>query len=45
VRAEFHPWAAVPFFELARNSLRPSLARFQTESQSVTEPVFAAAIK
>jgi UDP-GlcNAc:undecaprenyl-phosphate/decaprenyl-phosphate GlcNAc-1-phosphate transferase len=45
VRSEFHPWAAVPFFELARNSLRPSLARFQTEPRSVTEPVFVAAIK
>jgi UDP-GlcNAc:undecaprenyl-phosphate GlcNAc-1-phosphate transferase len=45
VRAEFHPWAAVPFFELARNSLRPSLARFQTEPSRVNGPMFVAAIK
>jgi UDP-GlcNAc:undecaprenyl-phosphate GlcNAc-1-phosphate transferase len=45
VRAEFHPWAAVPFFELARNSLRPSLARFQTEPRRMNGPMFVTAIK
>jgi UDP-GlcNAc:undecaprenyl-phosphate GlcNAc-1-phosphate transferase len=45
VRAEFQPWAAVPFFELARNSLRPSLARFQSEARNVTEPAFISAAK
>lgn len=43
VRAEFQPWAAVPFFELARNSLRPTLARFQTASATPVEPTFLAA--
>ena len=43
VRAEFHPWAAVPFFELARTSLRPALARFEPELRNATEPVFVAA--
>jgi UDP-GlcNAc:undecaprenyl-phosphate GlcNAc-1-phosphate transferase len=45
VRAEFHPWAAVPFFELARTSLRPSLTRFQAQPRNASEPVFVAAIK
>jgi UDP-GlcNAc:undecaprenyl-phosphate/decaprenyl-phosphate GlcNAc-1-phosphate transferase len=45
VRAEFHPWSAVPFFDLARNSLRPNLARFQSEPRKSTETMFAAAIE
>jgi UDP-GlcNAc:undecaprenyl-phosphate GlcNAc-1-phosphate transferase len=43
VRAEFHPWAAVPFFDLARNSLGQSLARFQAENRKDSEPVVFAA--
>lgn len=43
VRAEFHPSAAVPFFDLARNSLRPNLTRFKDEPRNENEPVFAAA--
>ena len=31
-RAEFHPSAAVPFFDLVHTSLRDSLARFQPKS-------------
>jgi UDP-GlcNAc:undecaprenyl-phosphate GlcNAc-1-phosphate transferase len=34
VRAEFYPSAAVPFFELARTSLRPSVTRFQNDSRN-----------
>src|SRR5262249_33806451 len=45
VRSEFQPWAAVPFFELARNSLRPSLARFQSEALNATAPALIAVVK
>ena len=46
VRAEFHPSAAVPFFDLARNSLRPNLARFQAQPPARTaETMFAAALE
>jgi len=43
VRAEFHPWAAVPFFDLARNSFRQNLERFLHEERKPAEALFAAA--
>ncbi len=43
VRADFHPWAAVPFFDLARNSFRENLERFLHPDRKSSEALFAAA--
>jgi UDP-GlcNAc:undecaprenyl-phosphate GlcNAc-1-phosphate transferase len=43
VRAEFPPSAAVPFFELARTSLRSGLSRFQPKPRKLNQPLFQGA--